>query len=235
MLRKAQLFFALAVVVPSLFTLAACGGGSGATKITSVSITPTTATVPVNTTTQFVATVNLSNSSTTTNTTVTWEVNGVAGGNSTTGTIAPSTTDVQVGIYTAPAVAPGGTDNGMVDVTAVATQLDSSTGMTTTTVTSNTAVVTVGAGTGLAITPTTTTVPAGGSHQFTATLNSVADPNATWTISSSNGGDIGSIDPTTGLYKAPSFPPPGATITVTASTGRRWRLAQRRSFTLTLR
>ena len=219
MLRKAQLCFALAMVVPSLLTLAACGGGSGATKINSVSITPTTATVPVNTTTQFVATVNLSNSSTTTNTTVTWEVNGVAGGSSTTGTIAPSTTDVQVGIYTAPAVAPGGTDNGQVDVTAVATQLDSSTGMTTTTVTSNTAVVTVGAGTGLAITPTTTTVPAGGSHQFTATLNSVADPNATWTISSMNGGDIGSIDPTTGLYKAPSFPPPGATITVTAVDG----------------
>ena len=220
MLRKAQLCFALAVVVPSLFTLAACGGGSGgATKITSISISPTTATVPVNTTSQFVATVKLSNSSTTTNTTVTWEVNGVAGGTSSTGTIAPSTTDVQVGIYTAPSVAPGGTDNGMVDVTAVATQLGTSTTTTPETITSNTAVVTVGAGTGLAITPTTTTVPAGGSHQFAATLNSVADPNATWTISSMNGGDIGSIDPTTGLYKAPSFPPPGATITVTATDG----------------
>ena len=220
MLRKAQLCFALAVVVPSLFTLAACGGGSGgATKITSISISPTTATVPVNTTSQFVATVNLSNSSTTTNTTVTWEVNGVAGGTSSTGTIAPSTTDVQVGIYTAPSVAPGGTDNGMVDVTAVATQLGTSTTTTPETITSNTAVVTVGAGTGLAITPTTTTVPAGGSHQFAATLNSVADPNATWMISSMNGGDIGSIDPTTGLYKAPSFPPPGATITVTATDG----------------
>jgi hypothetical protein len=220
MLRKAQLCFALAVVVPSLFTLAACGGGSGgATKITSIAITPVTATVPVNTTSQFVATVNLSNSSTTTNTTVTWEVNGVAGGTSSTGTIAPSTTDVQVGIYTAPSVAPGGTDNGMVDVTAVATQLGTSTTTTPETITSNTAVVTVGAGTGLAITPNTTTVPAGGSHQFTATLNTVADPNATWTISSMNGGDIGSIDPTTGLYKAPSFPPPGATITVTATDG----------------
>ena len=220
MLRKAQLCFALAVVVPSLFTLAACGGGSGgATKITSISISPTTATVPVNTTSQFVATVKLSNSSTTTNTTVTWEVNGVAGGTSSTGTIAPSTTDVQVGIYTAPSVAPGGTDNGMVDVTAVATQLGTSTTTTPETITSNTAVVTVGAGTGLAITPNTTTVPAGGSHQFAATLNSVADPNATWMISSMNGGDIGSIDPTTGLYKAPSFPPPGATITVTATDG----------------
>jgi hypothetical protein len=217
MLRKARLYFALAVIVPSFFSLAACGGGSGATTITSVSITPTTATVPVNTTTQFVATVKLSNSSTTTNTTVTWEVNGAAGGSSTIGTIAPSTTDVQVGIYTAPSVAPGGTDNGQVDITAVANQI--TTGTTTMTLTSNTAVVTIGAGTGLAITPTTTTVPAGGSHQFAATLNSVADPNATWTITSSKGGDIGSIDPTTGLYRAPFFPPPGATITVTATDG----------------
>ena len=212
---KTQLFFALAV--STILIVAGCGGGSTATKINSVSITPTAVTVPVNTTTQFVATVNLSNSTTTTNTTVTWQVNGVAGGNATTGTIAPSTTDVQVGIYTAPAVAPGGTNNGQVDVTAVATQIDTSSGSTTTTVTSNTAVVTIGAGTGLAVTPTSTTVPAGGSHLFTATLNDVADPNATWSISSQNGGDIGSIDPTTGLYKAPAFPPPGATITVTAS------------------
>lgn len=220
MLRNAQLVCALAVMGIFLCMLSACGGGSsGATKITSVAITPTAVTVPVNTTTQFVATVNLSNSSTTTNTTVTWNVNGVAGGNSKTGTIVPSTTDVQVGIYTAPAVAPGGTDNGQVDVTAVATQINTGMSTTTTTVTSNTAVVTIGAGTGLAITPTTTTVPAGGSHQFTATLNSVDDPNAAWTISSTQGGDIGSINPTTGLYNAPSFPPHGATITVTATDG----------------
>ncbi|MGA8145742.1 MAG: hypothetical protein WB987_17790 [Candidatus Acidiferrales bacterium] len=218
MLRKDRLLCVLAIV-PLLLTLAACGGGSTATSITSVSITPVSATVPVNTTAQFVATVTLSNSTTTTNTTVTWQVNGVAGGNSSTGTIAPSTTDVQVGIYTAPAVAPGGTDNGQVDVTAVATQITSSSSATPVTVTSNTAVVTVGAGTGLAITPTTTTVPAGGSHLFTATLNSVADPNATWAISSTGGGNIGSIDPTSGLYTAPSFPPPGATITVTATDG----------------
>src|SRR6202021_2488466 len=149
MLRKAQHVCAFAVIGLSLFTLSACGGGSGAPKIISISITPTTAPVPVNLTPQFVATVNLSNSSTTTNTTVTWQVNGVAGGNPTTiGAIAPSTTDVQVGIYTAPAVAPGGTDNGQVDITAVATQINTGTNATTTTVTSNTAVVTVGAGTG---------------------------------------------------------------------------------------
>jgi hypothetical protein len=219
MLRKAQFVCLLAIIIPGLFTLAACGGGSGATIITSVAITPLTATVPVNTTTQFSATVNLSNSTTTTNTTVTWEVNAVAGGNSTVGTIVPSTTDVQVGIYTAPAVAPGGTNNGEVDITAVATQTTSGSNTTPTTVTSNTAVVTIGAGTGLAVTPATTTVPAGGSHQFTAFLNSVADPNATWSISSANGGDIGSINATTGVYTAPFFPPPGGSITVTAVDG----------------
>jgi len=50
MLRKAQLYLALAVIGLSLSALSACGAGSGATKITSISITPTTATVPVNTT-----------------------------------------------------------------------------------------------------------------------------------------------------------------------------------------
>src|SRR5215469_8165479 len=165
MIRRARPYFVLALVIPSLLTLAACGGGSSAAKITSVSITPTSANVQVNLTTQFVATVKLSNSSTTTNTTVTWQVNSVAGGNSTIGTIAPSTTDVQVGIYTAPAVAPGGTNNGQVDITAVATQINTGSS-TPQTITSNTAVVTIGAGTGLAVTPATTTVPAGGSHLF---------------------------------------------------------------------
>src|ERR1700690_2655375 len=222
MRRKAQLFY-LAIVIPALFTLAACGGGSGSATIKSVVISPTAATVPVNTTTQFTATVNLTDS-TTTNTAVTWQVNGVAGGTTTTGTIAPSTIDVQVGIYTAPAVAPGGTDNGQVDITAVATQTTTSTTTTPVLVTSNTAVVTVGAGEGLAVNPLTTTVPAGGSRLFAATLNSVADPNATWTITPTAGtgqtaGDIGAIDPTTGLYTAPFFPPPGASITVTATDG----------------
>ena len=176
MLKKAQLFCIVAIIIPGLLSLSACGGGSGVAIIKSVTITPTTATVPVNTTTQFSATVNLSDSTTTTkynrNLGSEWcrrrqcddrnhraICHGRAGGN-----------------FTAPAVAPGGTDNGQVDVTAVATQTATGTSTTPTTVTSNTAVVTIGAGSGLAVTPTTTTVPAGGSHLFTATLNSVADP-----------------------------------------------------------
>ena len=37
-----------------------------------------------------------------------------------------------------------------------------------------------------------------------------------WTLSSSSGGNLGTID-TTGLYTAPAFPPPGAAVTVTAT------------------
>ena len=138
------------------------------------------------------------------------------------------------GIYTAPAVAPGGTDNGQVDVTAVATQLDSSTGMTTTTVTSNTAVVTVGAGTGLAITPPTTTVPAGGSHQFTATLNSVADPNATWTITSMNRGRHRKDRSNHRDLYCAFLPATWGYDHRNRTRAALWRLAQRRSFIPTL-
>jgi hypothetical protein len=66
-----------------------CGGGS---KTVSVSITPTTATVKLQATQQFTATVTGDD-----NTNVTWSVNSVTGGNATVGTV---TTE---GLYTAPA------------------------------------------------------------------------------------------------------------------------------------
>ena len=209
----------LAFVIACALILAACGGSSTST-VASVSITPTSVTVPLNGTTEFTAVVNLTNSTTIsgTSTVVTWEVNGVAGGSEATGTIVASTTDEQVGVYTAPAVAPT-TDNGVVSITAVAPQNPNSTTTSTSsaTVTSNTASVTVGAGTGLAITELTTSVPAGATHQYAATLNGLNDPNATWAVSSTNGGDIGSINSLSGLYTAPDFPPPGGTVTITAS------------------
>jgi hypothetical protein len=213
-------FFAFAVACALILT--ACGGGSGGVgTVTSVAITPTTATVPLNGTTEFTAVVNLTNSSTTTSTStvVTWEVNGVAGGNTTTGTIVSSTTDEQVGVYTAPGIVPS-TNNGQVNITAVAPQNPGSTTSSTTssTVTSNTAVVTIGAGGGLVITEQSTLpVPAGSPRQFTATLNNLNDPNATWSVSSANGGDVGTINPTSGQYMAPEFPPPGGTVTITAT------------------
>jgi hypothetical protein len=212
-------FFVFAIACA--LVLAACGGGSGSSTVTSVKITPTTATVPLNGTADFTAVVNLTNSSTATSTStvVTWEVNGVAGGSETTGTIVASTTDVQVGVYTAPAVVPS-TDNGVVSITAVAPQNPNSTSSTTSsaTVTSNTASVTIGNGSGLAISGLTSQVPAGATHQFTATLNGLNDSNpVTWSVSSTNGGNVGTINSTSGLYTAPPFPPPGETVTITVT------------------
>jgi hypothetical protein len=208
-----------------VFILAACGGGGGSTTVNKVTITPTSITVPLNTSTDFTAVVTLNDSTVSATTSVTWEVNGVAGGNSTVGTIVPSSTDALVGVYTAPPQVPttssgtGGELVGQVDITAVAQQSTSSSSSSTTTgvgtVTSNTAVVTVGSGTGLALTPASANVPAGGSFQFSATLNDLPTA-ATWTATSSSGGNIGSID-STGLFKAPDFPPPGGSVTITAS------------------
>src|SRR5208283_1148483 len=93
-----------------LFT--ACGGGSsssnsngnGGNPVVSVSISPTTATVPANGTQQFTATVTGSS-----NTAVQWQVNNVTGGTAATGTISTA------GLYTAPPT----TTNIQVTVTAV--------------------------------------------------------------------------------------------------------------------
>lgn len=195
--------------------MAGCGGSS--TNVRSVSITPTSASVNLNETSSFTATVTLDNNTISTTTTVTWEVNGTEGGSSTLGTIVPSSVDQNVGVYTAPAVAPSPST---VNITAIVQQTATSSNSTPPTVTSNTATVTVGIGLGLAITPTGATVQAGKSQQFTALLNSVEDPAATWSISSASGitdaSVIGSIT-ATGLYTAPSSPPPGGTITVTAT------------------
>jgi hypothetical protein len=208
----------VASAVTSAMTLTACGGGYNGSsgKITSVSISPTSANLPLNGTAEFSASVTLeSGSSASTSTAVTWEVNGTAGGNSSIGTIVALNTDVQVGVYTAPAVAPG-TNSNQVNITAVAQVYPGST-TNTTTITSNTAVVSIGAGEGLAITELTTTVPAGQTHHFVATLNGVDDPSATWTVTQVSGQDVGTINSLSGIYTAPGFPPLGGSITITAS------------------
>jgi hypothetical protein len=86
-----------------------CGGSSSnselSTPASAVTITPSSASLAVGQQQQFTATVTGS-----TNPAVTWQVNGVVGGNTTTGTITSS------GLYTATAIVP----TGQVTVTAVA-------------------------------------------------------------------------------------------------------------------
>jgi hypothetical protein len=61
------------------------------------------------------------------------------------------------------------------------------------------------------------TVPAGGIRQFSALLNGIPDPSVTWSVTTPGDPDIvGSID-ANGFYTAPSSPPPGATVTISAT------------------
>ena len=207
----------LPVAMAGLLSISSCGGTAVGT-VTAVTISPTAATVQINETAEFTAQVAVTSSSTSTTTTiVTWYVNGVAGGNSTTGTIGTSTLDALVGVYTAPAVVPN-INSGQVNITATTPQVPGST-TNTNLITSNTAIATVGIGSGLSVTPPTATVPAGGPQQFSAILNNVTTTQGiTWSVSSSEGGNIGSISPT-GIYTAPPSPPPGNTVTITAQFG----------------
>ncbi len=209
-------------------TLAVSGcKGSGAVSVSSVTISPSSATVNLGGQTNFTATVNLNNSSSTniaTTTTVTWEVNGTVGGNTSVGTIVSSSTDNEVGVYTAPLTVPP-TNNGTVNITAVTQQTGTTATSTNTasTITSNTAVVTVSPVIGFAISPTVTTIAAGATQQFSATLNGIADANTTWSVTSASGTTgIGTIGPTTGAtatYVAPPLPPPGNSVTITGTDG----------------
>lgn len=210
----------LCLLTLAIVSFPGCGGSgtNACNNVTAITVTTPTNTVGLGTTANFTAEVTLANSTITTSTAVTWQVNGTDGGNSTIGTIVPSPTDVNVGVYTAPTVVPT-TNNGEVMITAIITQSATCGSTATATITSNIVTITIGAGAGLTVTPIQETVRAGASFQFEALLNSVAYSGATWSVSSTNGGDVGSIGLTTGLYTAPLAPPPGGTVTVTATVG----------------
>jgi len=208
----------LPVALACLMGISSCGGG-GAVAVTSVTISPAAATVQINEQVEFTAQVALSNttSTSTTTTIVTWYVNGVAGGGPTTGTIGTSTLDALVGVYTAPSVVPN-SNSGQVNITATTPQVPGST-TNTNLITSNTAIATIGIGSGLSVNPTTATVFAGQNFQFAAILNNENDSAVSWSVSSTEGGNIGTINPGTGLYTAPPSPPPGGQVTITAQNG----------------
>ena len=180
-------FIALAVA----FTLASCGGVSNSTTGQSsnvtVSLNQSSMNVAVGATAQFTATVQ-----NTTNTAVTWSVDGVAGGNATAGTISAS------GLYTAPAAA----GSHKVTATSVAD-----------TNASASAAVTVGAL--AAISPATAFLPPGGTQQFSSSIQGFSNTSVNWAVNQVAGGNasVGTIT-AAGLYTAPLQP---GTYAVTAT------------------
>ena len=168
---------------------------STATAATQVAVCPGSANVQADIGTQSF-TSSVANASTGN---VTWEVNGVAGGNSTIGTIS------QTGVYTAPSTVP---TPAIVTVTAVSAADG---------VTSGAAQVTVTAPVSVSISPAAPSVPAGTTQSFSASVKNTANTVVTWNVNGVGGGNatIGTISGT-GMYTAPAAVPSPATVTVGA-------------------
>ncbi len=168
------------------------GPGNSATApiiVFTFGISPGSAMITEGATQQFTATLQGL-----TNTTVSWSVDGVAGGNTTTGTI--STT----GLYTAPGAA------GTHTVSATSAAQTSSSVSASITVTGP-----------VDLTPGSTTLLTGATQQFTVSVQGVSNPAITWSVDSITGGNssVGTIS-SSGLYTAPSQ---AGNHTITASDG----------------
>ena len=153
----------------------------------TVVVEPPTATALVGAQQQFTATVTG-----TTDTRVSWSVNGIRGGNTTLGTISAA------GLYQAPGAVP---TPPVVTVTATSVADDTK---------SATATLTVEPQVSVAIAPTNVTVTSGTQQQFTAFVSGTDNPAVTWSVTGP-----GSISQT-GLYQAPAVST-SASATVTAT------------------
>jgi fibronectin type 3 domain-containing protein len=163
----------------------------------SVSISPPNANLQVGQQLQFSATVLG-----TTNNSVTWQVNGAAGGNPTVGTISLT------GLYTAPAAVPSG---GNVKVTAQSVAQTSATGSAPVTINPAPSSISV------SILPTSANLQTGQSQPFTATVSGTSNTAVNWAVNGTAGGNatVGTIS-SAGLYTAPAAVPSGGNVKVTA-------------------
>jgi phospholipase C len=176
---------AIAMADTSKSASAAVTVNPGNTTGISVTISPTSAMIAVGKTQQFSAHVDGS-----TNTQVTWSVDGVDGGNSTVGTV------TDAGLYAAPPTAGSHT----VTATSVAD--------TTQAASASVSVVS------LTVSPETANIATSATEQFTATVTGTSNTAVTWSVDGVKGGNstLGTIS-SDGLYTAPST---DGTHTVTA-------------------
>jgi len=168
-------------------------------QMISVTVSPSSGTVAPSATRQFNATV-----ANTSNTAVTWSVNGVTGGSAATGTITAA------GLYTAPATVPS--------PAAVTIRATSAADMTV----SGSASVTVQAAAPPPVTvtvaPSSVTVAPSTTQLFTATVTGNANTAVTWAVNGVTGGNgvVGTISGG-GLYTAPVSAPSPANVTIRAT------------------
>ena len=164
------------------FTLVGCSSSnnSSTTPPPVVSVTLNQSTVSVVATRKMPFTASVTG---TTNTTVTWSVDSVSGGNSTVGTITTG------GLYTAPPLA------GSHTVTATSVADTSKTASAAVTVTAV-----------ISVSPTPVSVVATQPQQFSATVLGFSNSTVTWSVDQISGGNstVGTIT-AAGLYTAPSL------------------------------
>jgi hypothetical protein len=164
----------------------------------SIAIAPPSVSVIVATPTQFQAGVSSG--------TVTWQVNGVAKGNDTVGTI-----DFN-GKYIAPSMVPS---PATVTVAAVSFE-DPKLSVTSTVTILQPPLVTISP-TCTLVAPCTLTSGTANTKTFTATVTGAPTKNVDWQVNGVGGGNatFGTID-SNGVYTAPLTPPIGSSVTVTA-------------------
>jgi hypothetical protein len=191
-----------ALLTTGVWTLG-CGGGGASSVVPppppppsiQVSVTPASGSVLLGNQAMFSATVT-----NTTNTSVSWSVNGVAGGNGPAGTISSS------GVYTAPADLPSPAS---LQITATSQADATKSGSATETVLSDVT---------LAVTPNPASVELGATQAFQAAATSAGHPDTTvrWSVSgaacTSGCGTVSA----NGSYVAPQILPSPASITLTA-------------------
>ena len=184
---------------PQTVTITATSGLSRAPSMGTASVTvvppvqvtvsPSTANLAPSGTQQFTAAVTG-----TTNTAVTWSVNGATGGNSTVGTVS------NTGLYVGPASV-----SSPLSVTVAATSVQDPTQ-------SATANVTVTPPATVTVSPGTVSLGTGQTQQFSATVAGSLNPSVSWSLSPA----VGTIS-RGGLYTAPATLGSPQTITVTAT------------------
>jgi len=191
---QSQTAFTVTAVADADTSIAA-SASVAVTPVVAVTINPHNTSVETNHTQQFSATVV-----NTTNTVVTWQVNGVPGGNSTVGTIDGS------GLYTAPGSIP---TQPQIIVTAISVADPTK---------SDSATVTISLTPVLTVDPPQAMVVVGNQQPFTASINGLSNSAVTWSVSGTGctAAQCGAVN-SSGLYTAPASVPNPAAVTVTAT------------------
>ena len=169
------------------------------TSSVTINVVPTSATLPTGGTQQFAGIVAGAS-----NTSVTWQVNGITGGNATVGTIST------LGSYQAPGAVPS---PATVTVTAVADANGVNVATAAVTIVSGSSTVTVT----ISTSPTASVVYTSTTQSFVANVTDSTNTAVTWEVNGIAGGNstVGTIS-TAGVYSAPAAVPSPSTIVVNA-------------------